>query len=165
MLSLLGNYLDRRFSAIPTTSDVDGFLNLLLLTVQSPSLIIAIPVLATWTRLLNNRLIGQSPANTHLVGPLLEVCGSRLIRFENLPEDTQDPTFLFLMEDTDTVPERHAFLGNYRRFSTQVIETIVQLKLSDAVYHILGQAEQVLQHLYDGHPPMDGTLIYVSELL
>ncbi|KAI8300753.1 Protein MSN5 [Colletotrichum sp. SAR11_59] len=122
---------------------------------KNPSLIIAIPVLATWTRLLNNRLIGQSPANTHLVGPLLEVCGSRLIRFENLPEDTQDPTFLFLMEDTDTVPERHAFLGNYRRFSTQVIETIVQLKLSDAVYHILGQAEQVLQHLYDGHPPMD----------
>ncbi|KAH0441877.1 hypothetical protein CcaCcLH18_01737 [Colletotrichum camelliae] len=101
------------------------------------------------------KLIGQSPANTHLVGPLLEVCGSRLIRYENLPEDTQDPTFLFLMEDTDTVPERHAFLGNYRRFSTQVIETIVQLKLSDAVYHILGQAEQVLQHLYDGHPPMD----------
>ncbi|KAL0939459.1 nuclear import and export protein [Colletotrichum truncatum] len=155
MLSLLGNYLDRRFSAIPTSSDVHGFLNLLLLTVQSQSLIIAIPVLATWTRLLNNRLIGQSPANAHLVGPLLEVCGSRLIRYENLPEDTQDPTFLFLMEDTDTVPERHAFLGNYRRFSTQIIETIVQLKLSDAVYHILGQAEQVLQHLYDGHPPMD----------
>ncbi|KAJ0384835.1 hypothetical protein COL922a_007566 [Colletotrichum nupharicola] len=102
----------------------------------------------------------ESPANTHLVGPLLEVCGSRLIRFENLPEDTHDPTFLFLMEDTDTVPERHAFLGNYRRFSTQVIETIVQLKLSDAVYHILGQAEQVLQHLYDGHPPM-----YVSKYI
>ncbi|KAF9873604.1 hypothetical protein CkaCkLH20_09063 [Colletotrichum karsti] len=140
MLSLLGNYLDRRFSAIPTNADVNGFLNLLLLTVQSQSLIIAIPVLATWT-----------------LGPLLEVCGSRLIRYENLPEDTQDPTFTFLMEDTDTIPERHAFLGNYRRFSTQVIETIVQLKLSDAVYHILGQAEQVLQHLYDGHPPMDVT--------
>ncbi|OHF04378.1 hypothetical protein CORC01_00230 [Colletotrichum orchidophilum] len=154
MLSLLGNYLDRRFSAIPTNSDVGGFLNLLLLTVQSQSLIIAIPVLATWTRLLNNRLIGQSPANSHLVGPLLEVCGSRLIRYENLPEDTQDQTFLFLMEDTDTVPERHAFLGNYRRYSTQVIETIVQLKLSDAVYHVLGQAEHVLQHLYDGSPQM-----------
>ncbi|KAK1971808.1 ARM repeat-containing protein [Colletotrichum sublineola] len=157
MLSLLGNYLDRRFSAIPTNSDVSGFLNLLLLTVQSQSLIIAIPVLATWARLLNNRLIGQSPAHSHLIGPLLEVCGSRLIRYENLPEDTQDPTFLFLMEDTDTVPERHAFLGNYRRYSTQVIETIVQLKLSEAVYHVLGQAEQVLQRLYDGSPPMDVT--------
>ncbi|KAI3545986.1 hypothetical protein CABS01_05185 [Colletotrichum abscissum] len=155
MLSLLGNYLDRRFSAISTNSDVSGFLNLLLLTVQSQSLIIAIPVLATWTRLLNNRLIGQSPANSHLVGPLLEVCGSRLIRYENLPEDTQDQTFMFLMEDTDTVPERHAFLGNYRRYSTQVIETIVQLKLSDAVYHVLGQAEHVLQHLYDESPPMN----------
>ncbi|TDZ21705.1 Protein MSN5 [Colletotrichum orbiculare MAFF 240422] len=157
MLSLLGNYLDRRFSAIPTNSDIGGFLNLLLTTVQSPSLIIAIPVLATWTRLLNNRLIGQSPANSHLIGPLLEVCGSRLIRYENLPEDTPDPTFLFLMEDTDTVPERHAFLGNYRRFSTQVIEAIVQLKLSDAVYHIFGQAEEVLQHLHDGYALVDVT--------
>ncbi|KAF6810057.1 nuclear import and export protein [Colletotrichum musicola] len=157
MLSLLGNYLDRKFSAIPTNSDISGFLNLLLLTVQNQSLIIAIPVLATWARLLNNRLVGQSPSNAHLIGPLLEVCGARLIRYENLPDDTQDPTYLFLMEDTDTVPERHAFLGNYRRFSTQVIETIVQLKLSDAVYHILGQAEHVLQHLYDGHSPMDAT--------
>lgn len=158
MLSLLGNYLDRKFSAIPTNSDISGFLKLLLLTVQNQSLIIAIPVLATWARLLNNRLVGQSPSNAHLIGPLLEVCGARLIRYENLPDDTQDPTYLFLMEDTDTVPERHAFLGNYRRFSTQVIETIVQLKLSDAVYHILGQAEHVLQHLYDGHAPMDGQL-------
>lgn len=153
---MLGNYLERKFADVPTGSDVDGFLNLLLLAVQSPSLIVSIPVLVTWTRLLNNRLIGQSSANSQMIGPLLELCGSRLVRYENLPDDTQDPTYLFLMEDTDTAPERHAFLGNYRRYSMQVIEAIVLLKPQEAISYILGQTEQVLQTLYDGQPPLDG---------
>lgn len=59
------------------------------------------------------------------------------------------------MEDTDTIPERHAFLGNYRRYSSQVIESIVELTLSDAINHILGQTESILQHLYDGQPPFN----------
>lgn len=156
MLSLLGNYLDRRISHVPPDSDIDGFLKLLLLAVQSQSLIVSIPVLVTWTRLLNNRLIGQRTANSQLIGPLLELCASRLIRYENMPEDSQNPTYLFLMEDTDTVPERHAFLGNYRRYSIQVIEAIVWLKPTDAILHVLGQTEYVLQHLYDGERPLDG---------
>jgi exportin-5 len=77
------------------------------------------------------------------------------VRYENLPLDTPDPTFLFLLEDTDTIPERHAFLGNYRRYSSQIVEAIVQLKLVDAVSYILGRAEQILQHLYDGQPPFN----------
>lgn len=83
------------------------------------------------------------------------MCSSRLVRYENLPEDTQDPTLLLLLEDTDTIPERHAFLGNYRRYSSQVIELIVELTLSDAINHILAQTNEVLQHLYDGQPPFD----------
>jgi exportin-5 len=80
-----------------------------------------------------------------------------LIRYESLPEDTEDPTLMLLLEDTDTIPERHAFLGNYRRYSSQVIEAIVQLKLSDAFYHILRQAEAVLSALNDGLAPLDRT--------
>jgi hypothetical protein len=156
MLSCLANYLDRKFTTLPQGCDVDGFLNLLLVAVQSQSLVVSIPVLVAWTRLLTNRSIGPRSANSHLIGPLLELCSARQIRYENLPEDTQDPTYLYLLEDTDTVPERHAFLGNYRRYSSQIIETIVQLKLSEAVYHILGQTENVLQHLYDDQPALDG---------
>jgi exportin-5 len=156
MLSCLGSYLDRKFSvASQGAADIDGFLHLLLLVVQSPSLVVSIPALVTWVRLLNNKLIGPHMANSHLIGPLLENCCSRLIRYENLPEDTREPTYLFLSEDTDTIPERHAFLGNYRRYSSQVIELVVQLKLSEAIYHVLGQAENMLQHLYDGQPPLD----------
>jgi exportin-5 len=156
MLSCLGNYMDRKFAIVPQGSDIEGFFNLLLRVVQSQSLVVSIPVLVTWTRLLHNPDIGPKFADSHLIGALLEVCSSRLLRYENLPEDTQDATYVLLLEDTDTIPERHAFLGNYRRYSSQIIELIVQLKLSEAVYHILGQTENVLQHLYDGHPPLDG---------
>lgn len=148
--------MDRRFAVLPNDPDridFQGFLQLLLLITQSQSLVISIPVLVTWTRLLNNRTLGPSIASMPMfIGPLLECCSSRLLRYENLPEDTQDATFLFLLEDTDTVPERHAFLGNYRRYSSQIIESIVQLKIADAMQHILGQAENVLEHLYDNAP-------------
>ncbi|OTA95983.1 hypothetical protein M434DRAFT_393279 [Hypoxylon sp. CO27-5] len=159
VISFLGTYMDRRFNVLPNDSDridFQGFLRLLLLITQSRSLVVSIPVLVTWTRLLNNRSLGPNIADIPaFIGPLLECCSSRLVRYENLPEDTQDPTFLFLLEDTDTIPERHAFLGNYRRYSSQVIESIVQLKIKDAMQHILGQTENVLEHLYDNAPAFD----------
>jgi exportin-5 len=133
-----------------------GFLQLLLLITQSQSLVVSIPVLVTWSRLLNHGSLGPNIAATPaVIGPLLEVCSARLIRYESLPEDSEDPTLRLLLEDTDTVPERHAFLGNYRRYSSQVIETIVHLKVSDAMEHILGQTENVLAHLYDDSLPFD----------
>ncbi|KAI0475005.1 armadillo-type protein [Xylariaceae sp. FL0804] len=159
LVSFLGNYMDRRFFVLPSDPqrvNFRGFLQLLLSIAQSRSLVISIPTLVTWTRLLNHRALGPSIAGiAAFVGPLLELCGSRLIRYESFPEDTQDPTFLFLLEDTDTIPERHAFLGNYRRYSCQVIECIVQLKMSDAMEHILGQTENILGHLYDNTSGFD----------
>ncbi|KAI0121639.1 armadillo-type protein [Xylariales sp. AK1849] len=159
VISFVGTYMDRRFAVLPKEPervDFQGFLHLLLLVFQSQSLIISIPVLVTWTRLLHHRAIGRNIAELpEFIGPLLEVCTSRLIRYESLPDDTEDPSFLFLMEDTDTMPERHAFLGNYRRYSSSVIEHIVQLKIADAVSHILGQTENVLENLYDGQPTFD----------
>jgi len=158
MLSSLGSYIERKFTVLKPGTDVIGFLHLLLLVVQNKSLVVSIPVLVSWTRLLSSRYIGPNAANLDLIGPLLEVCSSRMIRYENLPEDSHDPSYLFLLEDTDTIPERHAFLGNYRRYSSQLIELIVQLKLTDALAHILRQTDDILQHLYDGQPPLDGAL-------
>ncbi|KAK6592537.1 hypothetical protein H4I96_11768 [Botrytis cinerea] len=54
-----------------------------------------------------------------------------------MPDDCEDPEFLFLQEDIDTQPERHAFLGNYRRYCSQIIELVVRQKQSEAIYHIL----------------------------
>ncbi|RYP92553.1 hypothetical protein DL770_001311 [Monosporascus sp. CRB-9-2] len=156
VVSYLGNYMDRRFAVLPADPervDFQGFLHLLLLITRHQSLLVSIPILITWTRLLSHRSLGPSISDIPaFVGPLLELCSSRLIRYESLPEDAQDPTLIFLLEDTDTIPERHAFLGNYRRFSSNVIEAIVQLKLSDAMQHILTQTQNILEHLYDNEP-------------
>lgn len=155
MISCVGNYLDRKFASIPPTINIQGFLDLLVLVVRSQSLVVSIPVLVTWTRLLGHKLLGPAAANTPIAAALLELCSARLLRYELLPEDTEDPTYVLLVEDTDTIPERHAFLGNYRRYSVQIIESIVQLKLADSFAYILSRAENALRSLYDNQPPFN----------
>ena len=152
-MSNLGGFIDQKISALPEDCDLPNLLNLFLTIAQSESFVISIPVLVTWTRLIRCETIGGSPTINSLVAPLLELCSSRLIRYENVPEDSDDPSLLFLVEDIDTIPERHAFLGNYRRYSIQVIELIVRQKQSDAIYHILGQVDRALQSLYHDQPP------------
>ncbi|KAG5950118.1 hypothetical protein E4U53_005464 [Claviceps sorghi] len=155
LLSCLGDYFEREYAQVPSEAARSEFLQLLMQVTQSPSLMVSIPILVSWTRILVNKVLGSSDIVSSNIGPLLEVCSSRLVRYENLPDDCTDPTYLFLMEDTDTIPERHAFLGNYRRFSSEVIEQIVQLKPIEAVSHILGQTEYTLQNLYDGQAALN----------
>ncbi|KAG6199705.1 hypothetical protein E4U50_007310 [Claviceps purpurea] len=150
LLSCLGDYFERKYAQVPSESAISEFLQLLIQVTQSPSLMVSIPILVSWQRILGHRTLGPSDIVSSCIGPLLEICSSRLVRYENLPDDSTDPTYLFLMEDTETLPERHAFLGNYRRFSSHIIEHIVQLKLTDAVSHILGRTEYILQNLYVG---------------
>ena len=156
MMSNLGTFIEQKMSVIPEDCDLPNLLNLLLAIAQSPSFVISIPIVVSWTRLLRSDAIGRSSAINTLIGPLLELCSSRLIRYESIPGDSDDPSIIFLHEDIDTIPERHAFLGNYRRYSVQIIELIVRQKQSEAIYHILGQVDQALQHLYDGQPGFAG---------
>ncbi|KAF4632023.1 hypothetical protein G7Y89_g6104 [Cudoniella acicularis] len=153
MMSNLGSFIEQKISAIPENCDLPNLLNLFLAIAQSPSFVISIPVLVTWTRLLRSDTIGGSPTMTPIIAPLLELCSSRLIRYESMAEDSDDPSLVFLLEDIDTIPERHAFLGNYRRYCITVIELVVRQKQSEAIYHILSQIDQSLQRLYNGQPP------------
>ncbi|KAL2268140.1 hypothetical protein VTJ83DRAFT_2986 [Remersonia thermophila] len=155
MLHSLGNYLDRRFPAIPPQTNIRAFMQLLLLVAQSQSLVVSIPILLTFTRLLGHRVLGPAIAEMPIIGDLLELCSARLIRYESFPEDSTDPVYVLLCEDTDTIPERHAFLGNYRRYCCSIVESIIQLKLSDAFSHLLARTERALSTLYDGQPPLN----------
>jgi exportin-5 len=62
----------------------------------------------------------------------------------------------FLKEDIDTLPERHAFLGNYRRYCKDVIHFIVQKQPYDALNHILSQTDQLIAELYHLERPLEG---------
>ena len=120
---------------------------------KNPSLQVSIPALHLWAKILAVDEILKSSATQSLVGDLLEVCSQRLVRYEAFPSNSSNPSILFLNEDIETMPERHAFLGNYSRFCTQIVELVVQQQPIDALYHILGQADQALDHVYDGEPP------------
>lgn len=161
-MSNLGNFIDQKAAVILDDCDLPNLLNLFLAIVQSQSLVVSIPVLVTWTRLLRSEDIGGSPTVNPLIGPLLETCSSRLVRYENFPGDSNDPSLVFLLDDIDTIPERHAFLGNYRRYSVQVIESIVRWKQSDAIYHILSQAGHTMEHLYDDYGPFARMFLFCS---
>ena len=155
MIFRIGNLMDGIPSLLPPENGFGDFLDLLLSIVKHNSLHVSIPALHLWVRLLGYETIRRLPAVTQRVGQLLDICSYRLIRYEALPMDSNMPTIVFLNEDVDTLPERHAFLGNYNRFCTQAVELIVQEQPVDALYHILAEADNVLDHVYDGEPAFE----------
>ena len=152
MIYNLGRLLEERPSLIPTDSSLNSFLRLLINVASNNSLQVSITALHVWVKILGSDKLASSAPVTSLIAELLEVCSQRLIKYEALPHDSSNPSIIFMNEDLDTMPERHAFLGNYMRFCKTIVERIVQQQPADALYHILSQAEQVFSHLYDGEP-------------
>ena len=157
MVFNIGRLLEEKPVYIPEQSHLEGFFGLLLDIMKNQSLHVSIPALHLWVKLLHSDKVGDSPAIMALVGELLGTCSQRLIRYESLPQDSNNPSILFLNEDVDTMPEKHAFLGNYARFCNQIVELVVQKQPIDALYHILAQADQVLDQVYDGEPPFQAS--------
>ncbi|PVH96608.1 ARM repeat-containing protein [Periconia macrospinosa] len=149
----LGLFIERKPRNIPEGSDLPGIFQLLFDICRNPSLVVSVPVLHCWTKLLRSQIVRESEFVTPMVGGLLETCCARLIRYEVFPEDSEDITILFLNEDIDTVPERHAFLGNYRRFCADLIDVLVRRTPVEAMEHILSQATNTFQNLYSQNPP------------
>jgi exportin-5 len=160
MLSYLAGFLEEKGFSLETAHGMNltFFFHLLISVIQNQSLTVSIPVLHVWCKLLASERIGNTELVTGLIPPLLSICTERLIRWESLPADSENPTVVFLNEDIDTVPERHAFVGNYRRYCSSIIETIVHKRPQDAIPHILAGVDGNLDNLYNGVQPFDGEL-------
>ncbi|KAI7071700.1 nuclear import and export protein Msn5 [Hortaea werneckii] len=126
--------------------DLPLFFDLLLQVLQSKSLVVSIPVLHSWSKLLSCEEGSVIDLVFQALGPLVQTCSERLLRYENLPSSIaeEDTVCLFLDEDFDTIPERHAFLGNYRRYCTNIIQTIARSRPLDALQHVLSQMSDLL---------------------
>ncbi|KAL8701921.1 MAG: hypothetical protein Q9224_000275 [Gallowayella concinna] len=149
----IGRLLEERPTILPIDCGLNTFFRLLMNIAKNNSLQISITSLHVWVKILGSKTLVASAPVSAFIGELLEVCSQRVIKYEALPEDSPNPSIIFLNEDLDTMPERHAFLGNYMRFCKMITERIVQQQPADALLHILSQAEQVISHLYDGEPP------------
>ncbi|KAI4109233.1 MAG: hypothetical protein L6R37_000664 [Teloschistes peruensis] len=150
MIYNLGRLLEERPGLIEVESGLDSFFGLLINVAKNNSLQVSITALHVWVKILGSEKLMASTSVAPRVPELLEICSQRVIKYEALPEDSSNPSVIFLNEDLDTMPERHAFLGNYARFCKTIVERIVLHQPADALYHILGQAEQAISQLYDG---------------
>lgn len=157
MVFAVGRHLEERPSLVAENCDLSSFFDLLTTIMKAESLHTSIPALHLWVKLLSSEHYARAPSVRALAGQLLEICSHRMLRYESLPEDSTNPSIVFLNDDVDTMPQRHAFLGNYARFCQQIVEMIVESLPADALYHLLGQADHVLDHLYDGEPPFQST--------
>ncbi|KAL2831252.1 armadillo-type protein [Aspergillus pseudoustus] len=155
MVSYIAGFLEEKGFAIESApnADLPFFFHLMLNVVQHRSLTVSIPVLHIWSKLIASSKVGNSDVVINLIPPLLTICTERLVHWEALPTDSEEPTVMFLNEDIDTVPERHAFVGNYRRYCSSIIETIAQKRPQEAIPHILIGVDNNLDSLYNGVEP------------
>lgn len=161
-MSYVAGFLEQKGFAFESVHGMNlpFFFHLLISIIQHQSLTVSIPVLHVWSKLLASERIGNTDLVIGLIPSLLSICTQRLVRWESLPEDSEDPTVVFLNEDIDTVPERHVFVGNYRRYCSSVIETIVQKRPEEAIPHILSGVDANLNNLYEGVEPFSGMLAF-----
>ncbi|KAJ5909730.1 hypothetical protein N7504_004373 [Penicillium tannophilum] len=133
--------------------DLPTFFNFMVNIMQHESLTVSIPVLHLWSKLLPINKIGKLDFVVAQTPNLLNICTARLIRWESLPTESDNPTVQFLVEDIDTIPERHAFVGNYRRYCSSIIETITFKRPQEAISEILSRVDGNLDNLYNGAQP------------
>ena len=135
--------------------NLSPFFQLTIRIIQHSSLVVSIPVLHTWAKLLRSDQTVDLAATGSVIGPLLNITSQRIIRYELFPEDSDEPSVIFLNDDIDTVPERHAFLGNYRRFCYQIIESVAQRRPREAISHILSEVDSFLDRIESETPSLD----------
>ena len=142
-MSILGDAVAQNPHVVKGAEAIPGLFDLLALAFESESLIVSIPALHSFTKLLVTKDSELSGAMGQRVALLLGVCSQRLIRYESFLE-SDNPIVLYLNEDFETLPELHAFLGNYRRYCIAIIEGIACAMPQEAITYILDQTVQMV---------------------
>jgi exportin-5 len=127
------------------TTDPSAFFDHMLVVLQHKSMSVSLPVLHSWTKLMVKQDAVIAGFVTSALGVLIQTCSARLLRYESLPEDFDDEIVQWLYEDYDTVPERHSFQGNYRRYCNTVIQTIARTRPLEALSHVFQQLREMLE--------------------
>ncbi|BDD62412.1 hypothetical protein MAP00_007380 [Monascus purpureus] len=155
LMSYVAGFLEQKGFSFDSAHGMNlpVFFHFLIRILQHQSLSVSISVLHVWTKLLASEKTGNTDLVISLIPSLLEICTQRLIRWESLPEDIEEPTVMFLNEDIDTVPEKHVFVGNYRRYCSSIVESIAQKRPQEAIPHILSGVDVNLDNLYSGVAP------------
>ncbi len=104
------------------SSDVDGYLKLVLETTSHPSLIISGLSLQMWITILRFDELSAKPQFVKLMPDLLEIAANRTI---NYTYDENNISKKFLDVDFDSTPDANSFLQNYRKFNEDITRITV----------------------------------------
>jgi exportin-5 len=157
VLSVLGDAAASNPEILDTTQICNALIDVMMIAFQHDSLLVSIPVLHSFTKLL----VAKSPSISSTMGQkvavLLGTCSQRLIKYESLSHE-ELPVILYLNEDFENPPELHSFLGNYRRYCITVIENIAYYMPQEAVGHILDRTVQMVNTIcQEFRPPFPST--------
>jgi exportin-5 len=157
VLSVLGDAAASNPEILDTPDICNALVDVMMIAFQHDSLLVSIPVLHSFTKLL----VAKSPSISSTMGQrvavLLGTCSQRLIKYESLSHE-ELPVILYLNEDFENPPELHSFLGNYRRYCITVIENIAYYMPQEAVGHILDQTVQMVNTIcQEFRPPFPST--------
>ncbi|KIW89253.1 uncharacterized protein Z519_10106 [Cladophialophora bantiana CBS 173.52] len=139
------------------TLDLFPFLRLLTMVAEHESLIVSIPVVHSWVKMLEVPSWRTSSAVSQCIGPLLEVASQRLMQYDQIPEDAQEPVVIFVNEEIELFPERQGFYMNYRRLCSAVIEWICFAQLEEAIFAVMGRVDSLLNEIEAAEQQFDLT--------
>ncbi|ODV97276.1 hypothetical protein PACTADRAFT_32749 [Pachysolen tannophilus NRRL Y-2460] len=120
----------RAFELAPT-SDIRGYLNLVLETTNNESLIVSGLSLQFWSSVLRIDQLASKPEYQELLPKLLEVASNRLINYEDFNDEL--PAKKYLEVDFEEQSDISVFLANYRKLMDDVVRITVCQKPKDGL--------------------------------
>ncbi|RVX75416.1 hypothetical protein B0A52_00769 [Exophiala mesophila] len=147
LVSLLSDHTCQYGPPTPDELDITPFLHFLTTMAEHESLIVSIPVVHSWVKILEGHAWRNSPAVASSIGPILQVASDRLIQYDQMPEDSHNPSVLFLNEEIELFPERQGFYLNYRRLCSAVIEWICYGQLEVAMQAVFKRVDELLDEV------------------
>ncbi|KPI44323.1 uncharacterized protein AB675_8579 [Cyphellophora attinorum] len=155
LISLLSDLLTKIAPPEMSSLDVSSFLDFLISIAKHDSLIVSIAAMHSWDRLLSMKSWRRTDVVSNCVPALLDVVLPRLIQYDQMPDDTEEPAVLFVTEEIEIFPERQGFFLNYRRLCGSIIEWICYVHLEQAVDFILTQLNNNMSSIKQADAGLD----------
>ena len=112
---------------------------------EHPSLDVSMPIVYMMSKLFADWQSETRDLLMTVMGPCMKLCAERLMRYDLFSEDSQDPSVIYATYDNEDYPERHAMIGNYRKYCKNTIECIGQRMPYEASEYVIALFETFLQ--------------------
>jgi exportin-5 len=147
MVSYLASLLVNTSHAYLVDQNMSPFLEFMVEICQHESLIVSIPTVHAWTKILGSGKWRKSSSVAACVGPLLQFASRRTIQYDLMGDDSDEPAVIFVNDEIEISTERSGFFTNYRRLCYQTIELICYTHMAQAIPYLLSQVDAELDQL------------------